>query len=454
MNVPHPLLGMALVLAALGGLLGALTAYRRAARPHPEVVRKLLHVGMGMVTASFPWLFDSAWPVASLAILAVSMLLCLRVVARFRNGIGQVVCGVQRSSLGEIYFPLGITLLWGFYLWGAQEPQELRLLGYIIPVLLLTLSDALAALVGVSYGQLRYDTPDGSKSHEGSLAFFLCSFLCVHIPLLLMTSLGRHEVLLISVLLALMMTLFEAIAWSGLDNLVLPPLAHVLLLLYWDLTAAELVMRLAVMGLLSLGVYALSWLTPMRGSAVAGAALVGYVCWALGDWRWLLPPLMLYLGYVWLSHRNPVDPSCPHTVHAVAASASVGLAWLFLSLSFRRPDWLFPFAVAFAVNLAIVALAQVRHDRPAQPLVLALVLCASGAWLAVLAPYAMTCLGSGRACREALVALPAVAGATGLFLALQPRLECCPVDGPRWLRQCACAAAASGAAALALPLLG
>jgi hypothetical protein len=38
------------------------------------------------------------------------------------------------------------------------ESADLRVLLYCIPLLLLTLADAAAALVGVNYGSLRYDT--------------------------------------------------------------------------------------------------------------------------------------------------------------------------------------------------------------------------------------------------------------------------------------------------------
>ena len=56
-------LGMAIVLAALGSLLASLRLYQKWASPHAELLRKLLHVGMGLVSLSFPWLFDSSWPV-------------------------------------------------------------------------------------------------------------------------------------------------------------------------------------------------------------------------------------------------------------------------------------------------------------------------------------------------------------------------------------------------------
>ena len=60
-------LGMALVLAALGLSFAGIALWQHLAAPHPELPRKLMHVLMGLVASSFPWLFDSAWPVLLLA---------------------------------------------------------------------------------------------------------------------------------------------------------------------------------------------------------------------------------------------------------------------------------------------------------------------------------------------------------------------------------------------------
>ena len=62
----------------------------------------------------------------------------------------------------------------------------------------MTLADAVAALVGITYGKLRYVTGDGFKSAEGSVAFLSIAFLSVHVPLLLFTDVGRAQTLLIS----------------------------------------------------------------------------------------------------------------------------------------------------------------------------------------------------------------------------------------------------------------
>src|SRR5439155_15297069 len=77
-RVMNPWLGMGSVLAVLGALLAGLRLWQRRTAPHPELVRKLLHMGMGLVTLTFPWVFDTAWPVLLLASASVLGLLALR----------------------------------------------------------------------------------------------------------------------------------------------------------------------------------------------------------------------------------------------------------------------------------------------------------------------------------------------------------------------------------------
>ena len=109
-------LGIAIVLAALGGLLGALRLYQKWGSPQPELLRKILHVGMGLVAISFPWLFDASWPVLVLGALSLGGMVAMRTVTALSGSVGTVVSGVGRFSLGEIYFPLAILLQWHIYL--------------------------------------------------------------------------------------------------------------------------------------------------------------------------------------------------------------------------------------------------------------------------------------------------------------------------------------------------
>ena len=458
------LLGIATVLTVLGGLLGGLRLFQKWRSPQPELLRKILHVGMGLVASSFPWLFDESWPVLVLGGLSLAGMLALRTVKALAGSVGTVVSGVDRASFGEIYFPLAIAMQWLIFLFESGT-FEYRVLLYCIPLLLLTLADAAAALVGVNYGSQHYATSDGVKSAEGSLAFFLCAFLCVHLPLLLGSETARVETLLIAILLALVAMMFEAIAWAGLDNLILPLVGYLLLRIYLGpideagvrtgLSVAELGMRLAV----TVGLMAFAFVyrtqTTLQGSALLGACLVGYLSWALGSWRWMAPPLTVFLGYTLLSPRTEVNSRRTHNIHAVVAVSAAGLIWLFLYrlLDWPEPAFFYLFTLAFAAQLAIIAVARLGYDYPRLPAVLLLGVCILEGWVLLFVPY-LVLAWSEPQCLACLVwALPGVALAAVGFYFTQPSVRDCPADRPRWLRQAALGAVGSAVGLVPLYVL-
>lgn len=437
----NPWLGMVLVLGTLAALMAALRYWQGLGTPHPELIRKLLHIGMGSVTLSFPWLFDREWPIIVLGVLAVGGMLSLRLVKGLKTSLGCVVSGVARVSLGEVYFPLAVAILFLLYLHDNDASPTRRTLFYCVPLLLLTLADAVAALIGVNYGKLRYPTSDGQKSTEGSLAFFLCAFLCTHIPLLLWGGIGNVETLLIAVLLAWLATMFEAIAWAGLDNLALPLISYLLLKLYLYRSADDLALRLAITAGLSVFVFFFRYQTTLQGSAFFGAVLVGYISWALGSERWLLAPVVLFVSYTLLSPRTEINSRRVHNIHAVVCVASAGLIWLFLYriLDNERLEGRFRylFTLAFAGHLAIIGIARLRYDYPRLSAWSLLVICVSQAWLLIFLPYVFVEGFRPVALRWSVFALPAVAVAAAGFYWTQPRIRDCPADTPRWLRQAA-----------------
>jgi dolichol kinase len=208
----NPWLGIFAVLAFLGALIGALVFFR--GRLGPELSRKAVHVGMGLVCLSFPWIFRESWPVIVLAALAIIGLATVRVIPFLRKDVGAVLGGVERESLGEFYFPLAVAAV--FLLAGGDA------LLYMIPILTLAVADSVGALVGVRYGFARYRTDEGLKSAEGSVAFFIAAFLSCHVPLILFSQTGRAETLLIGLTTGFVVMLLEAISWRGQDNLIIP----------------------------------------------------------------------------------------------------------------------------------------------------------------------------------------------------------------------------------------
>jgi phytol kinase len=230
------------IVAELALLISLLTGLRLLSRRYPlspEVLRKLFHVGGGLTTLAFPWMFPSYQPVLALALVTVPALLALKYVRALRAGLGSVLYGIRRNSFGEIYFPLSICLL--FMLAGHNG------LLYSIPVLTLTFADTAAAVAGKRYGRRRYPAPGGYKSLEGSTAFFVAAGICSLVPLTLAPGGAPATALFIALTLSLVMTLVEAFSFRGLDNLLIPLLGYLVLrvLLVSDLWTLWLAVEIA-----------------------------------------------------------------------------------------------------------------------------------------------------------------------------------------------------------------
>jgi phytol kinase len=237
--IENPYISVSLVLTLTSGLMGTIRVFQKQCAPHPEWCRKLMHIGSGIVALSIPWLFQSTRPVLLLCAISLVGLLAMKHLKYLKRNIGRVVAEVKRESSGDIYFPLTIAIL--FFL-AKGDP-----LFYCIPIMILTFADAAAALVGIFYGVLHFETPDGMKTIEGSLAFFVVAFFCAYLPMRLCTDFGSNEILLMAFLLAFLLMIVEAaVGWKGLDNLLIPVIGFFVLKGLIDCTLAELISQTAI----------------------------------------------------------------------------------------------------------------------------------------------------------------------------------------------------------------
>jgi len=285
----NPGIAVAALLALTAGLMIAIRIFQRRFSPHPEWSRKLMHVGTGLLALSLPWLFQSPWPVLVVCATGATGMVVIKHAARLTETVGCVVSDVARQSGGDITFPLGIAVV--FLL-----SQGDRLL-YSVPVLVLTFADAAAALVGTFYGLLRFETPGGKKSVEGSLAFFVVAFLSILIPLFLCSDTGQERAVLIGILLGFLLTIVEALAgWRGLDNLVIPVAGFIFLRAMIEAPLMELVVQGMVILSLATGLVCLHRQRTFDTSALLGAVLVGDMSWTLGGWTGILASVALFVN--------------------------------------------------------------------------------------------------------------------------------------------------------------
>ena len=422
----NPFLGIALVLGALGVLMGVVRVLQQRGIVGAEMSRKLVHMGMGCVCLTFPWLFRTEWPVWLLAALAVVALGAVRLVPQLRDQFGSVLGGVGRASWGELYFPVGVAIVFAL---ADGAPRF-----YCVPVAVLTFADTAGALVGQRWGRIRYAAVESTKSLEGSVAVWLVAWACVTGGLALFTDLPWSYRWLAGLELGLFAMLVEAVSWRGLDNLLLPLATLAQLKVMTRLGATDLAVRVGVLA--AFAVFMLLWRrrSLLDDSARLGAVLAAFLFWAIGDWTWLVAPAVLMASYARLMPAIPGGPP-RHNVVAVICIASAGLPWMLAqSLS---PDlrWLWLFTVGLAAQQAIIAAVRFSQGRPQwRP----------WQWWLVAVTQAVVTQGlaflliNGWSSLPRQVLLSGVAGlaaALALFMAVEPRLNLPNDINARWWRQ-------------------
>lgn len=341
---------LAIVLAAMLGIevLGA-----RHALP-AEVTRKAIHFVSGSVALPFPWLFSARWPVFTLCAISVALLLGLRYLPPLRHLARGSLHGVGRSSLGDLLFPLSIALL--FVLAGSET------LLFVAPVAVLTMADGAAALVGLRYGLSPYPTAEGRKSWEGTAVFFVVAAAATLVPLLLLSEVGRTEVLLVCLLVGLIGCAIEAASWYGLDNLFVPLGAHFLLRRLVAMAPADLLTEVALLAFLIAVILLWSRRTMLDTQARFAALLAAYLFWIAGGAAWLAPSFAVFVLHTLLVHVPPAQRRPVHLWAPLAVALS-GVPWLAAALAGALSfPWAYQgFCMAFAVQLCISAVA--RHRR-------------------------------------------------------------------------------------------
>ncbi len=348
-------MGIIFVLAILLGLMPALRWYEGKSHPHPEVLRKLLHVIMGSVSISFPWLFHEVWPIWVLAVSSATFLALVKRWLPLRSRFASIVCSIKRKTYGEFCFPLAVAML--FTVAHAQP------IFYCISLSILALGDALAALIGIFYGKHKYTTSDGLKTIEGSFCFFVVSAFATYGGLVL-SGTNFAPALAIACLLGCLVTAFEAIAWQGLDNLFIPLSAFALLKTLANEPLDILAQQLAIAVLLLTASMFWRVRTTLDDGAALGAGLFCYVSWAVGGFPWLLPPLTAFVLHSLLMprkfRRNMLHT---HSIHQVVWVASVGFLWLFMAKMLDAPLLLIPYTLSYAIHTSLIGCAHVCRTQ-------------------------------------------------------------------------------------------
>jgi phytol kinase len=337
----------------VGGLYGVIfivaELWRIYGTPSPEATRKFVHLSGGIVSLSFSYVFSSHWTVLLLGVLFIGIIAGTK-----KAGLLPSIHGVERKSQGQIYYPVAIYLT--FLLCNLLKKPHF----YLISVSVLAVADTLAALIGVRYGTKKYRVEDEKKSIEGSVIFFLATFIIVHLGLLLLGNLGRIESVVAAFVIASLVTIFEAVSLGGADNLFIPFGTLLLLQKFTPNPADEMFRQLAILTGIFILICGIAQHTrKLSMSGAVGVAMLSYAAWALVDYRWFLPIITGYLlfNYTNLVIETPQTKLSKFRIRAVFYTAIIPLIWVFVANFFyfdgRAHLFLVPYIVSLAASISI-----------------------------------------------------------------------------------------------------
>ncbi|NTU68783.1 MAG: DUF92 domain-containing protein [Chlorobiaceae bacterium] len=267
------------------------------------VVRKVVHLCMGVVTFFMPSYFHSNFYPALAALLFVA-LGALSLKSGLLKGLqGEPVESTNDEeagpvvSYGPILFPLAFLLmvlvLWDTHVWILQ-----------VAMLVMGVGDSLAALVGKASGGSPVEHLTRSpKTVAGSLAMFVSSLVIISLSLFMfqgsftggLAGKPLWELLSLALLLALVATAVEALLSSGLDNLFIPAsIAYPLYLL--DVNHMVTLDGFLVGGLFALLLALFSIKVKfLNNSGATATFLLGTNIFGVGGLVWTVPLLTFYL---------------------------------------------------------------------------------------------------------------------------------------------------------------
>ncbi|MCO4745999.1 MAG: hypothetical protein KC912_14485 [Proteobacteria bacterium] len=330
--------GAAVISVAILLLFVGAELFGRFTRAPTEWTRKGTHVGAGAVVLCFPWLVQHTETVVVLSSTFAGLLVGGRV-----TGLLSSIHNVERRTGGAYYYPFAVLLAW--ILSGGEA------LTFCVPLAVMAVADTGAALVGQRAGETTFRVMDGSRSVEGSLAFFGLAFGVVLTGCALDGRPGWPGILLVTLVVAILTTSVEAISVRGSDNILIP---------YAAWLGLDRTLRL---GLSDLGgwvegmILAIGVLLATReraGLDVAGGVtvfLIVTLTWALGGTTWLLPLLGLYALVVFFRPDR-----LEGRVEMVFPTAAGALVWVLAFAHSGAPELHAPYVSAVAANGAIAGL--------------------------------------------------------------------------------------------------
>ncbi len=215
-------LALAIAFVDVAVVLAVGEGLRRGLNLSVEFSRKFVHIAVGMIAFPLVWLFH-AWYWAIIPPLVF-------IVVNYISYRRQIFMGMEtgeENQLGTVYFPISFSILIAL-LWSAPA----LLVASLMPM---TWGDAFAAILGRRFGAHPFTVFGQTRSLEGSLVMFVFSLVATFGALVVFAQPVAVS-LLLAFAVALIAAVVESISPFGLDNLTVPLVSALVLVLMTSVT--------------------------------------------------------------------------------------------------------------------------------------------------------------------------------------------------------------------------
>lgn len=175
-----------------------------------DSTRRIIHIGAAIIAYTFP-LYLSLPQVLIICFILLGIMIFSRYISLLSH-----IHKVDRKTWGEIFYPLGIMIAAISFL-----PNDIG--NFRIVILILGVSDLLANIIGTYLGSHSFNIFKCKKTIEGSVAFFVSTLI-----ILLIFQINP----LIAIFISIIASLTEFLSPYGSDNLIVPVIVSVLLILF------------------------------------------------------------------------------------------------------------------------------------------------------------------------------------------------------------------------------
>lgn len=229
--------------------------------------RKLYHAGGGLICCYGAIICPTYREGCTAAFIALATVALMRGLQKL--GVRSFLYSdSDEKSFGDVLFPLSVLFL--AYITGIDR------LTFILPVMIMSVADCLAACIGKSCGTKNLaGFGEDRKTAEGSLAFFTGAYAVTALCCTAYSHLAAANIIIISFIIALCLTMTELFSSCGTDNVMIPLTAYMLIKGLTALGIGSLVLTAAVLLLL----FATSLVASSAGIATLYCALRCSVMW-------------------------------------------------------------------------------------------------------------------------------------------------------------------------------